>query len=122
MRRFSTPLVFVFAFCVFAQTVLAVQLVWDGVTWPAGPSNSFDIDPANSGNDLTMEMTGNTAQFTFSLISPNPTTPAITRAFYQHIGIDNLTYSVPIPEPSPLACWLTGFGVLAARIWYRRTK
>jgi hypothetical protein len=109
MRRFSTPLVFVFAFCLFAQTVPAVQLVWDTATWPAGAlSNSFDIDPANTGNDLTITMTGDTARFTFSLISPNPFTPA--------------TYSVPIPEPSPLACWLTGFAVLAARIWYRRTK
>jgi hypothetical protein len=263
MRRFATHVILVFVFFALAQRLPAVQLVWENVTWPAGSlTNSFDVDPANAGNDLTLTFTGNTGQFQQSFATGNPLTPANTRWFdggfspghrvlelsldlpndnqdvtltinfsalytvgvsnvsftlfdidfangggstyqdlissitatsttgvtiaptitavgpnvslsgsgvsqmltgmastadfgagsgdanatisfnapdiqsitftygstslfgnptYQHIGIDDLSYSV-VPEPSPLACCLTGFGILAARIWYRRTK
>ena len=266
MRRFSTHFVLFFVFCAFSRSVPAVQLIWDTATWPVGSlTNSFEIDPANTGNDVTLTMTGNTAQFQISFTNPFPQTPAITRAFdggfspghntlqlavnfasnaqfitvtmdfsnlyasgvsnvsfnlfdidfandpgnsttyqdvissitatsatgstiaptisalgpnvslsgsgttqvltgtastadlgvgsgnanatisfnapdvrsltftyassalfanptYQHIGIDNLSYSVPVPEPGPIGCCLVGFGMLAARMWYRRAK
>jgi hypothetical protein len=42
----------------------AVTLDWSTVTWPAGSmSNSYDIDPTNPGNDITITMSGNTSNF-----------------------------------------------------------
>ena len=69
------------------------------------------------------------ANATISFLAPNIDSITFTYSSsalfndptYQHIGIDNLSYSV-VPEPSPLAYWLTGFGILAGRIWYRRAK
>jgi len=48
----------------FATGVQAITLDWDGVTWtPGSLSNSYNIDPAKAGNDITVSITGNTAQF-----------------------------------------------------------
>jgi hypothetical protein len=42
----------------------AVTLDWDGVSWTAGSlSNSYDVDPTVAGNDITVAITGDTAQF-----------------------------------------------------------
>ena len=42
----------------------AVTLDWSAVTWTAGSlSNSYDIDPSNPGNDITIAMSGNTGNF-----------------------------------------------------------
>jgi hypothetical protein len=63
-------------------TANAVTLDWDTVTWTAGSlNNSYDIDPATSGNDITVTVSGNTAQLQPELVSPNPMTPAITTDF-----------------------------------------
>src|SRR5207244_7379928 len=41
-----------------ASFVSAVTLDWSTVTWTAGTtSNSYDIDPSNPGNDITISMT-----------------------------------------------------------------
>jgi hypothetical protein len=60
-----------------AEQAHAVVLDWDIATWSNGSlTNSFDIDPANPGNDITVSVTGNTAQF-----GTEPTgekTPALT--------------------------------------------
>ena len=40
----------------------AVVLDWDAVTWSNRFSNSFDIDPDSAGDDVTISITGNTAQ------------------------------------------------------------
>jgi hypothetical protein len=50
----------------FATGVQAITLDWDsaGVTWtPGSLSNSYDIDPAKAGNDITVSITGDTGQF-----------------------------------------------------------
>jgi hypothetical protein len=40
-------------------------LDWSAVTWAAGSlSNSFDVDPASPGNDITVTFTGQTGRFT----------------------------------------------------------
>jgi hypothetical protein len=63
-------------------TAHAITLDWDTVSWTAGTlSNSYDIDPAKSGNDITVTVSGNTTQFTTELASGNPMTPAITPDF-----------------------------------------
>ncbi|HEX8898251.1 MAG TPA: hypothetical protein VF751_06100 [Chthoniobacterales bacterium] len=60
----------------------AVTLDWDTVTWTAGSlSNSYDIDAARPGNDITVTVSGNTAQLQQELASGNPMTPAITPDF-----------------------------------------
>jgi hypothetical protein len=64
-----------------AAAAHAVTLDWDGVTWtPGSLSNSYDVDPANAGNDVTVTVSGSTAQLQPGLVSPNPQTPAITTA------------------------------------------
>jgi hypothetical protein len=40
----------------------AVTLNWSTVTWTAGSlSNSYDVDPSNPGNDITITVSGNTS-------------------------------------------------------------
>ncbi len=42
----------------------AVVLDWSNVTWtPGSLTGSFDIDPDNAGNDVTVTITGNTSRF-----------------------------------------------------------
>lgn len=60
----------------------AVTLDWSTQTWtPGSLVNSYDVDPASPGNDLTVTVSGDTGQLQPSLVSPNPQTPAITQAF-----------------------------------------
>jgi hypothetical protein len=63
-------------------TANAVILDWNTVSWTAGTlSNSYDVDPAKAGNDITVAVSGNTAQLQQELASGNPMTPAITPDF-----------------------------------------
>jgi hypothetical protein len=46
-----------------AAAAKAVTLDWDGVTWtPGSLSNSYDVDPAKPGNDITVSISGDTGQ------------------------------------------------------------
>jgi hypothetical protein len=57
----------------------AVTLDWDTTAWTAGSlSNSYDIDPSKAGNDITVTISGNTAQLQPKNTAPNPQTPALT--------------------------------------------
>ena len=63
VRRF-----FLFALLLplLATAVQAITLDWDSasVTWtPGSLSNSYNIDPAKAGNDITVSITGDTGQF-----------------------------------------------------------
>ena len=63
-------------------TAHAVTLDWSTTSWtPGSLTNSYDIDPAKAGNDITVTVSGNTAQLQPELVSPNPITPAITTNF-----------------------------------------
>lgn len=54
----------------------AIVLDWSNITWTAGSlSNSYDIDPDNPGNDITITITGSTNQFF------NSTYPKVTQDF-----------------------------------------
>jgi hypothetical protein len=65
----------------------AVTLDWNAVTWTAGSlSNSYDIDAAKPGNDITVTVSGNTAELQQELASGNPMTPAITPDFEGGLG------------------------------------
>ena len=82
MGRLLKTLAFLCAICAFTEPASAVLVDWNTLTWPAGSlSNSYDVDPANAGNDVTTTVSGDTGQLQPSLVSPNPQTPAITRAF-----------------------------------------
>jgi hypothetical protein len=70
------------AICAFSGSASAVLVDWSALSWPAGSlNNSYDVDPANTGNDVTIIISGDTGQLRPSLVAPNPQTPAITRAF-----------------------------------------
>ena len=57
----------------------ALTLDWDTVSWTAGSlGNSYDVDPAKPGNDITVTVSGNTTELQPELQSPFPMTPAIT--------------------------------------------
>jgi hypothetical protein len=78
-RRFALLL---FVTCFVAANAHAIILDWDSVSWTAGSlSNSYDVDAARPGNDITVTVSGNTAQFTTELASGNPMTPAVTPDF-----------------------------------------
>ena len=63
-------------------TAGAITLDWSTTSWtPGSLANSYDIDPAKAGNDITVTVSGNTAQLQPELVSPNPITPAITTNF-----------------------------------------
>jgi hypothetical protein len=82
-RRFF--LLFLLLF--LASRVQAITLDWDAVTWTAGSlTNSYDIDPSKAGNDITVTVSGNTAQLQPELVAPNPMTPAVTTDFQGGLG------------------------------------
>ena len=81
----------------FAKTSNAVVLDWDSVTWTPGTlSNSYDIDPAKAGNDITVTVTGNTSQLQPELVAPNPQTPAVTTNFQGGLGTAQNTLSIAV--------------------------
>ncbi len=48
--------------CALGSSLAALSLDWDTVVWTAGSlSNEFDTDPFNAGNDIRIQITGNTA-------------------------------------------------------------
>jgi hypothetical protein len=81
----------------FLATAHAVTLDWDSVTWTAGSlTNSYDIDPSKAGNDVTVTVSGNTAQFQQELASGNPMTPAITPDFQGGLGTTQNTLCLAV--------------------------
>ena len=82
MSSVFRKLVALLAVLFLSTTAKAVILDWDTVTWTAGSlSNSYDVDPANAGNDVTVTVSGNTAQLQPELVAPNPQTPCVTTNF-----------------------------------------
>jgi hypothetical protein len=59
-------------------------------------SNSYDVDPANTGNDVTATISGDTGRLQPSLASGNPQTPAITRAFDGGLGTSPYTLELAL--------------------------
>ena len=87
MGLFRRTLFLFVVMCGISGSASGVLIDWSTLSWPAGSlSNSYDVDPANSGNDFTATISGDTAQLRPSLVSPNPQTPAITRAFDGGLG------------------------------------
>lgn len=93
-RRFFLPFLLV---ALFATTGHAIVVDWDALTWTPGTlANSYDIDPAKAGNDITVTVSGNTGQLQPEIISPYPQTPAITTNFQGGLGTAQNTLSIAV--------------------------
>lgn len=80
-----------------APGVQAITLDWDTATWTAGTlTHAYDIDAAKAGNDITVTISGNTAQMQPELVSPNPMTPAITTDFQGGLGTTQNTLCLAV--------------------------
>ena len=80
-----------------AATGQAIVVDWDALTWTPGTlTNSFDIDPAQAGNDITVTVSGNTGQLQPEVISPYPQTPAITTNFQGGLGTAQNTLCIAV--------------------------
>jgi hypothetical protein len=87
MQFFRRFLLFLCLGFLLSPVAHAITLDWDTVTWTAGTlSNSYDVDPTKAGNDITVTVSGNTAQLQRELVSPYPFTPAITKDFEGGLG------------------------------------
>lgn len=81
----------------FTTTGQAVVVDWDTLTWTPGTlTNSYNVDPAKAGNDITVTVTGNTGQLQPELVAPNPQTPAITTNFQGGLGTAQNTLSIAV--------------------------
>lgn len=80
-RRFGLRGAAVFATAVFlcAARSPAVVLDWSTLSWtPGSLTNSYDIDPSNPGNDVTIAVSGDTQYLRTDNVAPNPQTPDIS--------------------------------------------
>jgi hypothetical protein len=90
MRRLTTIAVFACIAALCCASARAVTLDWNAVTWTNGSlSNSYDVDPAATGADVTVAVSGDTAQLGPEQVSPFPQTPAVTT---------NLQGGLPAPK------------------------
>ena len=97
MLRLRWTVVLFCTICAFSGTASAVLVDWSALNWPAGSlSNSYDVDPSNAGNDVTVTIAGDTGQLQPSLASGNPQTPAITRAFDGGLGTSPSTLELAL--------------------------
>jgi len=85
--RFSLLGAIALLFATLCATSSALTLSWGSEPWAAGSlQNSFDIDPANPGNDVTVTVTGNTGQLQPELTPPNSMTPVVAASFQGGAG------------------------------------
>src|SRR2546429_1687663 len=83
--------------CAFTGTASAVLVDWSALNWPAGSlTNSYDVDPSNAGNDVTVTISGDTGQLQPSLTAGNPQTPVIGRAFDGGLGTSPYTLELAL--------------------------
>src|SRR5207302_8844562 len=87
--------------CAFAGTASAVLVDWSALTWsPGSLSNSYDVDPSNAGNYVTVTIGGGAGQLHPSLVSGSPQTPAITRASNRGLGTSPYTFQLATTHTS----------------------
>ena len=97
MQFYQRSLLFLCLGLFLAPVAHAITLDWDTVTWTAGTlSNSFDIDPSKAGNDITVTVSGDTAQLQRELVSPYPWTPAVTKDFQGGLGTTQNTLCLAV--------------------------
>lgn len=80
--RFSLFCANALIFVLLSPTSSALTINWGTEPWaPGSLQNSYDIDPARPGNDVTVTVSGNTGTLQPKNSAPNPMTPAVTAAF-----------------------------------------
>lgn len=66
-----------------APAAEAVVLDWDTATWTPGSLNqSYDLDPTNPGNDITLTIGGSTSFLRPDYDAPNAQTPALSTTLH----------------------------------------
>lgn len=66
-----------------APAAEAVVLDWDTTIWtPGSLSQSYDLDPTNPGNDITLTIGGNTTFLRPDYNAPNAQTPALSTTLH----------------------------------------
>lgn len=104
----------VFLLCLICATALSASgalVDWSSLTWTAGSlSNAYDVDPANPGNDVTITVSGDTAQ----LQSEPPQTPAITTNLQggQPFAASTLTLLLDLSDQSQAVTVTVDFSAL----------
>jgi len=97
MWRRPSFLLFLCLASLSSATANAVVVDWDTLTWTPGTfTNSYDVDPAKAGNDVTVTVSGNTPQLQPEVVSPYPQTPAITTNFEGGLGTAQNTLSLAV--------------------------
>ena len=87
LARFSLFGATALLFAIICGSSSAITLNWGSEPWAAGSlQNSYDIDPGNPGNDVTVTVSGNTGVLQTEIVSPYPMTPAVTAAFQGGAG------------------------------------
>lgn len=82
LARFSLLGATALLFATICGPSSALTLNWGSEPWAAGSlQNSYDIDPARPGNDITVTVSGNTGVLQQELTSPYPMTPAVAQSF-----------------------------------------
>ncbi|MCC7517958.1 MAG: hypothetical protein IT578_02110 [Verrucomicrobiae bacterium] len=92
----------VLAFAISAPFGKAVLLDWSSVTWtPGSLTESFNIDPSNPGNDITITITGDTSKFNlgYPVTAAVPFTGGLAADALQNIltfdnNLQSITYTV----------------------------
>jgi hypothetical protein len=108
-------LIFCGSISLLASAAHAITLDWNTVTWTAGSlSNSYDVDAARPGNDITLTVSGNTALLQQELASGNPMTPAITPDFQGGAGapVNSLCVAVNFANQSQAITVTVDFSAL----------
>lgn len=97
MQRKAFYILILFA-SLAATSARAVTLDWDAVAWTNGVlSTSYDIDPANAGNDITVAVVANGgATLQQHIAAPNPQTPARTTFFQGGLGTAQNTLNIAL--------------------------
>ncbi|MDQ1407859.1 MAG: large repetitive protein, partial [Acidobacteriaceae bacterium] len=96
-------------------SVHAIVLDWSAVTWTPGTlSNSYDVDAGIPGNDVTVTVSGNTAQLQPEIYSPNPQTPAITTNFQGGLPspVSTLNLALDLTNQTQAVTITVGFSAL----------
>ena len=98
------------------RSAIAVTLDWDAAAWTNGQlTNSYDIDPANTGNDVTVSVTGNTTQL--GREATGQQTPAVTTNLTGGLvpGENTLTVYLDLTDPSQAVTLTVNFSALYAQ-------
>jgi hypothetical protein len=118
MMSSLTRTLLVFALSLFVAKAQATLLDWSTVSWTAGSlSNSYDIDPSHAGNDVTITVSGNTAQLQTEIVSPFPQTPAITSNFQGGLAnpVSTLNLALNLTNQTEAVTFTLNFSALYAQ-------